>query len=110
MERRLAMQPLTPVRLSSPKSDPSPASGEGRSALDDCEVPVDFPTSKVHLCKFVIESRNCGASRRRNCDPIRNWRTHSAAQREALQGVLGEVGYAGALLARELEDGSLELD
>jgi ParB-like nuclease domain len=39
----------------------------------------------------------------------RNWRTHSAAQRDALQGVLAEVGYAGALLARELADGSLEL-
>jgi hypothetical protein len=39
----------------------------------------------------------------------RNWRTHSAAQRDALQGILAEVGYAGALLARELSDGSLEL-
>ena len=39
----------------------------------------------------------------------RNWRTHSALQRDALRGVLTEVGYAGALLARELADGSLEL-
>ena len=39
----------------------------------------------------------------------RNWRTHSPAQRNALQGMLAEVGYAGALLARELPDGSLEL-
>jgi hypothetical protein len=39
----------------------------------------------------------------------RNWRTHSERQRNALQGVLAEIGYAGALLARELEDGSLEL-
>jgi ParB-like nuclease domain len=39
----------------------------------------------------------------------RNWRTHSDAQRDALQGILAEVGYAGALLARELPDGSLEL-
>jgi hypothetical protein len=39
----------------------------------------------------------------------RNWRTHSAVQRDALQGILAEVGYAGALLARELPDGSLEL-
>jgi len=39
----------------------------------------------------------------------RNWRTHSEAQRNALQGVLADVGYAGALLARELPDGSLEL-
>lgn len=38
-----------------------------------------------------------------------NWRTHPVAQREALQGILAEVGYADALLARELSDGSLEL-
>lgn len=39
----------------------------------------------------------------------KNWRTHPRAQRAALQGVLDEVGYADALLARELEDGTLEL-
>jgi hypothetical protein len=39
----------------------------------------------------------------------RNWRTHPETQRQALRGVLAEVGYAAALLARELEDGSLEL-
>ena len=31
----------------------------------------------------------------------RNWRTHPEAQVEALRGVLGEIGYADALLARE---------
>jgi hypothetical protein len=39
----------------------------------------------------------------------RNWRTHPDAQRDALRGVLAEVGYADALLARELDDGSLQL-
>jgi hypothetical protein len=39
----------------------------------------------------------------------RNWRTHPDAQRDALRGALAEVGYADALLARELADGSLEL-
>jgi ParB-like chromosome segregation protein Spo0J len=39
----------------------------------------------------------------------RNWRTHPPAQRAALQAVLGDVGYAAALVARELDDGSLEL-
>ena len=38
-----------------------------------------------------------------------NWREHPEAQRAALEGVLAEVGYADALLARELPDGSLEL-
>jgi hypothetical protein len=39
----------------------------------------------------------------------RNWRTHPAAQQDALRGLLAEVGYAGALLARELPDGALML-
>ena len=39
----------------------------------------------------------------------RNWRTHPPAQRDALRGVLEEVGYAGALLVRELPEGSLML-
>jgi len=39
----------------------------------------------------------------------RNWRTHPQTQQDALRGVLAEVGYADALLARELPDGSLEL-
>ena len=39
----------------------------------------------------------------------RNWRTHPESQRAVLRSLLAEVGYAGALLARELEDGSLEL-
>ncbi|MEM6507725.1 MAG: ParB N-terminal domain-containing protein, partial [Planctomycetota bacterium] len=38
-----------------------------------------------------------------------NWRTHSRHQRDVLRGVLAEVGYADALLARELTDGSLQL-
>lgn len=39
----------------------------------------------------------------------RNWRTHPDAQRNALRGVLAEVGYVDALLARELPDGALQL-
>ena len=39
----------------------------------------------------------------------KNWRTHPAAQQDALRGVLAEIGYADALVARELPDGSLEL-
>ena len=38
-----------------------------------------------------------------------NWRLHPAAQQDALRGVLAEIGYADALLARQLPDGSLEL-
>ena len=39
----------------------------------------------------------------------RNWRTHPKAQQDALKGILAEVGYADALLARELDDGTLML-
>jgi len=39
----------------------------------------------------------------------RNWRTHPPAQQDALRGLLAEVGYADALLARELADGTLML-
>jgi len=38
----------------------------------------------------------------------RNWRTHPKKQREALAGILGEIGYADALIARETDAG-LEL-
>lgn len=39
----------------------------------------------------------------------RNWRSHPKRQREALRGLLAEVGFANAILARELDDGSLEI-
>jgi len=39
----------------------------------------------------------------------KNWRTHPASQADALKGILAEVGYADALLARELPDGTLVL-
>lgn len=38
-----------------------------------------------------------------------NWRGHPPQQRDALRGVLAEVGYADALVVRELPDGSLQL-
>lgn len=39
----------------------------------------------------------------------RNWRAHPKAQRDAMKGVLAELGFAGAMLARELPDGTLQL-
>ena len=39
----------------------------------------------------------------------KNWRTHPQSQQDALRGVLAEIGFAGALLARTLPDGTLEL-
>jgi ParB-like chromosome segregation protein Spo0J len=39
----------------------------------------------------------------------KNWRTHPQHQQDAMRGVLAEIGYADALLARELPDGTFEL-
>src|SRR5882724_12938604 len=39
----------------------------------------------------------------------KNWRVHPKAQAAALRGLLAEIGYADALLARELPDGRLML-
>jgi DNA modification methylase len=38
-----------------------------------------------------------------------NWREHPVAQQEALRGVLAEIGYADAIIARELCDGTLQI-
>jgi hypothetical protein len=39
----------------------------------------------------------------------KNWRVHPKAQSAALRGLLSEIGYADALLVRELPDGRLVL-
>jgi hypothetical protein len=50
--------------------------------------------------------RVCAADLRPN---PRNWRVHPRQQQDALRGVLAEIGYADALLVRELPDGTLML-
>ncbi|MHC4398615.1 MAG: ParB N-terminal domain-containing protein [Planctomycetota bacterium] len=55
----------------------------------------------------IKELRRVKASRLR--PHPKNWRKHPASQADALRGLLAEIGYADALLARELPDGSLEL-
>jgi len=55
----------------------------------------------------IVELRRVPA---RELEPNpRNWRRHPARQAAALRGVLEEVGYADALLARQLPDGRLIL-
>src|SRR5258708_5646941 len=39
----------------------------------------------------------------------KNWRRHGKAQSAALKGLLAEIGYANALIAREVPDGRLQL-
>jgi hypothetical protein len=40
----------------------------------------------------------------------KNWRKHPKAQSEAMKGILKEVGFAGAVLARETPEGLLLID
>ena len=40
----------------------------------------------------------------------KNWRTHPDEQADAMRGVLAEVGWADALLARETPDGLMLID
>ena len=40
----------------------------------------------------------------------KNWRIHPIAQQDALRGVLAEVGYADALIARETPEGLMLVD
>tara|TARA_R100001530_G_scaffold104276_3_gene72614 strand:+ start:7133 stop:7774 length:642 start_codon:yes stop_codon:yes gene_type:complete len=40
----------------------------------------------------------------------KNWRTHPINQRTALAGILNEVGYADAVIARETPDGLMLID
>lgn len=61
----------------------------------------------MHVRDRIVELRRVSARLLRP-NP-HNWRLHPKAQREALRGVLAEVGYADALIARRNEDGSLEI-
>jgi ParB-like chromosome segregation protein Spo0J len=61
----------------------------------------------MHIRDRIKELRRVPAGALR-ANP-RNWRTHPEAQRDALRGMLAEIGFAAALVARELEDGTLEL-
>jgi hypothetical protein len=40
----------------------------------------------------------------------KNWRSHPAAQQDAIRGILAEVGFADAVLAMETADGLMLLD
>ncbi|MBI4564387.1 MAG: DNA modification methylase [Planctomycetes bacterium] len=61
----------------------------------------------MHIRDRIVAFRRVKASAIKSHP--RNWRTHPKRQREALKGILAEVGYADALLTRELPDGSLQL-
>jgi ParB-like chromosome segregation protein Spo0J len=62
----------------------------------------------MHIKDRIIELRRVKASDlARN---PKNWRTHSNKQQDALKGILADVGFADALLARETPDGLVLID
>jgi len=61
----------------------------------------------MHIRDRIKDFRRVSASLL--CPNPKNWRTHNTRQRNVLKGILAEIGYADALLARELPDGSLQL-
>jgi DNA modification methylase len=65
-----------------------------------------------HETPQQIRDRIKGLRRVRPSELRRNphaWKKHTKRQRKALKDVMTEIGFADALLARELDDGSLEL-
>ena len=65
---------------------------------------------KSQVRRFAIELWNIRRVAARDLVPNpKNWRRHPTRQAAALRGVLEEIGYADALLARELPDGRLML-
>jgi DNA modification methylase len=81
-------------------STQSPENGSGLATLP-------APSQKIE-----IRDRIKGLRRVRAKDLLpnpRNWRRHPKAQAAALRGLLAEIGYADALLVRELPDGKLML-
>ena len=61
--------------------------------------------TSMHIRDRILELRRVKAGDLAP-DP-RNWRTHPQAQQDALRGLLAEIGYADALLVRQLPDGRM---
>ena len=74
---------------------------------DENDLKTPLATSPIEIRDRIKELRRVRAK-----DLIpnpKNWRRHPKAQADALRGLLAEVGYADALLVRELSDGQLML-
>lgn len=86
---------------------PSTASQEEATTLGVSTRNSDSPTCGIEIRDRIRELRRVRA--RELVPNPKNWRRHSASQAAALRALLQEVGYADALLARELPDGRLML-
>jgi DNA modification methylase len=63
--------------------------------------------TKIHFRDRIKELRRVPA--KELMPHAKNWRRHPAKQRRAMRAVLREIGFAGAVLAREDESGQLHL-
>ncbi|HTT75759.1 MAG TPA: DNA methyltransferase [Candidatus Binataceae bacterium] len=82
-----------------------PSSAAGKSPLAEASETNRF--GAIAIRDRIRELRRVQASEL--LPNPKNWRRHPKVQVEALRGLLGEIGYADALLVRELEDGRLML-
>jgi hypothetical protein len=80
--------------------------GSGETRKTEAKTPVGSPAVLVRIRDRIRELRRVRAGVL--VPNPRNWRRHPRAQaEEALRGLLTEIGYADALLVRELPDGRL---
>ena len=67
------------------------------------DPPTEQPAATAPAAPLAIRDRIIGFERLPvdQLEPHpQNWRIHPDAQRQAMQGILGEIGYAGALIVR----------
>src|SRR6266404_5576577 len=69
--------------------------------------PIEKGECIIKIRDRIVELRRVPARELRP-NP-KNWRSHPAAQQDALKGLLAELGYCDAVIARPLPDGSLQL-
>lgn len=100
--------PARTPALTTATVDPAPS----RSRFEQIECNLSDGVLLMSNRRPIVRDRIRELRRVRAADLLpnpRNWRLHPASQRAALEGVLSEIGFADALLARELSDGRLEL-
>jgi hypothetical protein len=81
---------------------------EVKMKIKEAKVTTDYRNSAVN--EVLVRDRIKDLRRIRAKDLLpnpKNWRRHPKAQAEALQGLLSDIGYADALIVRELPDARL---
>ena len=92
------------------QSDPAP---KVEPAVAPKVAPKAKPKDAPKIQDLVIRDRIKEFRRVKASDILPdpdNWRTHPRAQKDAVAGILQEIGYADALLVRETPDGLMLID